>query len=199
MKCIGVAVALAMTTTGAFAAAPTATQYLGGPVIAGVCLLSEEAVLANTKVGLAATARLQQITKDAENEVVSARAPIDADAKALEAQRATLNPDDFRQKQQAIAQRLQTLQQLAAQRSREIELTRQKALGQVAAEEKPLIADAYNARKCGLLFNRNSAMGGNFTNDLTPDVVKALDAKMPTITFEREAEPIKVGGGTPAQ
>jgi Skp family chaperone for outer membrane proteins len=169
-------------------------QPLGGPVVAGVCLLSEEAVLANAKVGLAASARLQQITKDAEDEVANARAPLDADARALEAQRPSMNPDDFRQKQQAIAIRIQTLQQLAAQRSREIELTRQKALGQIATAEKPLIADAYNAKKCGLLFNRTSAMGGNFANDLTPEVVKALDAKMTTITFDREAEPIKVGG-----
>jgi Skp family chaperone for outer membrane proteins len=89
--------------------------------------------------------------------------------------------------------RLQVVQQLAAQRGREIELTRQKALGQIATVEKPLITDAYKAKKCGLLFNRNTAMGGNFANDLTPDVVTALDAKMPTITFDREVEPVKVG------
>jgi Skp family chaperone for outer membrane proteins len=127
-----------------------------------------------------------------------ARAPIDADAKALEAQRASLKPDDFRQQQQAIAVRLQTLQQLAAQRSREIELTRQKALGQIAVAEKPLIADAYAAKKCGLLFNRTSAMGGNFTNDLTPEVVKALDAKMTTISFDREVEAVKIGSPAPS-
>ena len=200
MKCFGIAIALALTTNAAFAAAPAATpaQTLGGPVVPGVCLLSEEAVLANAKVGLAATARLQQITKDAEAEVAGARIPIDADAKALEAQRASLKPDDFKQRQQAIAVRIQTLQQLAAQRSHEIELTRQKALGQVATAEKPLISDAYHSKKCGLLLNRSSAMGGNFANDLTPDVVKALDAAMPSISFDREVEPVKVGGSAPS-
>jgi len=88
---------------GAFAAAPRDTVS-GGPHSRRCS--SEEAVLAIprwTGSDRAASANHQ----DAENEVVSARAPIDADAKALEAQRATLNPDDFRQKQQAIAQRLQ--------------------------------------------------------------------------------------------
>ena len=198
MKYFVPAAALALMATGAFAEVPTAPQTLGGPVVPGVCLLSEEAVLANTKAGLVATARLQETTKAAEAEVIKERGPIDADAKVLEAQRASLNPDDFRQKQQAIATRLQTLQQLAAQRSREIELTRQKALGRIANEEKPLIADAYRAKNCGLLFNRNSAMGGNFANDLTPDVVKALDARMPTISFDREIEPMKVSGATPS-
>ncbi|HEY4276104.1 MAG TPA: OmpH family outer membrane protein [Rhizomicrobium sp.] len=191
MKYFGVAVTLALMSNAAIAATPA--QLLGGPVIQGVCLLSPDAVLANAKAGLAANARFQQITKDAENEVATARAPIDADAKALDAQRASLKPDDFAQRQQAIQQRFLIVQQLAAQRSREIELTRQKAVGKIAAEEQPLIADAYYAKKCGLLFNRNSAIGGNFANDLTPDVVKALDVRMPTISFDREVEPVRIG------
>ena len=54
---------------------------------------------------------------------------------------------------------------------------------------KPLIAQVYKAHGCGLLVDRNSILGGNMSGDLTGDVVKTLDAKVTTITFERASLP----------
>ncbi|MNE33232.1 hypothetical protein D3C80_1268880 [compost metagenome] len=56
----------------------------------------------------------------------------------------------------------------------------------IANEAQPAIAQVYAAKSCGLLLDRNSALGGNFANDLTAEVVQALDARLSTITFERE-------------
>ncbi|NWP19899.1 OmpH family outer membrane protein, partial [Escherichia coli] len=41
----------------------------------------------------------------------------------------------------------------------------------------------------GLLFDRASALGGNFGNDLTAEVVAGLDARLPAIAFDRERLP----------
>ncbi len=59
--------------------------------------------------------------------------------------------------------------------------TRTKALERIANEAQPVIAQAYAAKKCGLLFDRNGTLGGKFANDLTPDVVRLLDARLQTI------------------
>ncbi|MNO05280.1 hypothetical protein D3C81_2266030 [compost metagenome] len=59
----------------------------------------------------------------------------------------------------------------------------------IANEAQPAIAQVYAAKSCGLLLDRNSALGGNFANDLTADVVQALDGRLSTITFERERLP----------
>lgn len=37
--------------------------------------------------------------------------------------------------------------------------------------------------------SRNAVLGGNFSNDLTAPIVQALDAKISTITFDRETLP----------
>ncbi len=166
------------------AAAPAAAQPLGGQPVPGVCLLSQAAVVANAKVGVAATQRLKQLADQAQAEVNALRAPLDADAKALEGQRATLKPADFQAKQQALGGRLQTLQQTAQARSRQIELTREKALGMIASAAQPVIAQAYKAHGCGLLVDRNTVLGGNMANDLTAAVVQGLDAQMATINFD---------------
>jgi Skp family chaperone for outer membrane proteins len=164
---------------------PTA-QPLGGPVIPGVCLLSREAIFANAAVGKAATARLQELARAAQAEVDAERTPLETEAKAIQAL-----PDNAQTKarREAFAVKWQALQAKAQHNSREIEATRVKALGRIANDAQPVIAQVYTQKKCGLLFDRNSALGGNFTNDLTADVVKTLDTKVQTITFERERLP----------
>jgi len=176
-------------------AAPAAQQTLGGPLVPGVCLLSREAIYANAAVGKAATVRLQEIARTAQTAIDSERAPIEAEAKALEGQ-----PDNPQTKQRrtAVATRWQALQGKAAHDSREIEATRTKALERIASDAQPVIAQVYGQKKCGLLFDRNVALGGNLGNDLTADVVKALDAKVQTITFERERLPQAAAPAAPA-
>jgi Skp family chaperone for outer membrane proteins len=184
---VSVAPALAQAAAPApVAPAPASGPPLGGPQIAGVCLLSQAAVFANTKAGLAASARLQVLTNEAQAEVAADRTPIEAEAKAVDALPAGA---DKTARTQALSVRLQALQTKANLRSREIEATRLKAQTRIAGEEQSVIAQAYKARKCGLLFDRNSVLGGNMGGDLTPDVVKGLDARMTTITFDREILP----------
>jgi Skp family chaperone for outer membrane proteins len=178
--------ALAQTAPQTAPAAQSVGQPLGGPVVPGVCLLSREAIFANAAVGKAASARLQELTRAAQAEVDAERAPLETEAKAIDAL-----PDNAQNKprRDAFATKWQALQRKAQHNGREIEATRAKALQRIANDAQPVIAQVYTAKKCGLLFDRGTALGGNFANDLTADVVKALDAKVQTITFERERLP----------
>ncbi|MET4896570.1 OmpH family outer membrane protein [Sphingomonadaceae bacterium jetA1] len=176
--------------TGTTATSPT--PPLGGPVVPGLCLLSREAIYANAAVGKAASARLNDLTRAAQAEIDAQRPAIEAEAKALEGQ-----PDNAanKQKREALARRWQALQQKAAQTSREIEATRTRALERIANEAQPVIAQVYGQKKCGLLFDRGTVLGGNFANDLTADVVRALDAKIQTISIERARLPAQPTAG----
>lgn len=176
----------AVVATPTLAQEAPAAPSLGGPVIPGVCLLSREAVFANAAAGRAATARLQELAAAAQVEIETERQPLEAELRALEAQ-----PDNAarRQRAEALAGQWQALQQKAAHASQEVEATRVKAMQRIANEAQPAIAQVYAAKSCGLLLDRNSALGGNFANDLTADVVRALDARLSTIAFERERLP----------
>lgn len=174
----------AAASTGALAApAAPIEQPLGGPVVPGVCLLSREAIFANAVVGKAAAARLQDIARTAQTDIDKERMPLETEAKALQGQ---ADSSQIHQRRETLARNWQALQAKAAQNSREIEATRMKVLGRISTEAQPVIAQVYGQKKCGLLFDRNSALGGNFANDLTADVVRGLDAKIQTISFERE-------------
>lgn len=191
-KIVLAAAILAVSASLAHAADAPAAQALGGPRIKGVCLLSQDAVLQNAKAAQAIDARLRQLKAQAQAEVNQGRVPIDADLKTLQADAArTPAPPaaDIEKRRAAIQARYQTLQNLANQRNREIEATRLKAVGRLSTEMQPALAAAYKAHGCGLLFNRNAVLAGNMGDDLTSEVVKGLDAKITTLTFEREILP----------
>ncbi len=183
--CAMASVASAQTS----APAPAAAQTLGGPAIQGLCLLSREAIFARSKVGVAASARLDQLAKQAESEIAAERKPIDTDVQAFRQQAASMKPEDRQSRDAALGQRIQAAEAHRDLLSREIEATRVKALARIGETAQPVIADVYKSKGCGLLLDRGAVLAGNMTNDLTAAVVQGLDAKITTITFERENLP----------
>ncbi|OYW16585.1 MAG: outer membrane chaperone Skp [Novosphingobium sp. 12-64-8] len=166
-------------------AARPASPGLGGPVIPGVCFLSREAVLANSKVAVYASSRIKQITADAQAEIDRERKPLEDQLTALRAQASKLPADQLRAQEKALGEKFAPIQAKAELRKREIEKTRANALETISEQAQPQIAAVYTQKSCGVLFDRNMALGGNFTNDLTPAVVAALDGRLTSIPIER--------------
>ncbi|MFM9937849.1 MAG: OmpH family outer membrane protein [Novosphingobium sp.] len=162
---------------------------LGGPLVPGVCLLSREAILANSKVSLYASERIKQLTADAQAEVDAERKPIDAQIATLRGQVAKMTPEQIRAQEKALGERLAPIQAKADLRRREIEKTRTDALATISAQTQPLIAAAYAQKSCGLLIDRGTVLGGNYGNDITAAVVTALDAKLTSFLIQRATLP----------
>lgn len=159
------------------------SEQLHGPLVNGICLLSRQAVFANTKVGQAATARLRQLAGGAQSRFDTERAKLGDDARAFQQQAKTL-PEASRQSQaQALDQRAHALEAERQRDVQQLELTRVQAMGRIGRETQPILADIYKSHGCGLLLDRNAVLGGNLGNDLTSAVVQALDAKISTISF----------------
>lgn len=166
--------------------APAASVSFGGPVIPGVCMISREAVLANSKVGAYLAERLKQMQADAQAEIDLERKPLESQIAAFRAQAPKLPVDQARAKEKALADREHALQVKAELRTREIGHARQKAIEAISAQTRPVIAATYTQHGCGVLFDRNSVLGGNMTNDLTEQVIAGLDARLTQIPVQRE-------------
>jgi Skp family chaperone for outer membrane proteins len=170
------------------AAAPvsSAAGPLSGPLVVGVCLLSQQELVSRSKVGAAALARVKSLTQEVQNSLEAEKAALERKGAALNAQRATLPPQQYQAQGMALNQRGQALQSKAADRSRQLEATRARALDSVLHEATPYITQAYSAHACGLLVSREAVLGGNMGNDLTAEVLANLDAKGTPITVELE-------------
>jgi Skp family chaperone for outer membrane proteins len=187
----GVSIALAASATAAFAQAPAvpaaaAPKVPTGPAIAGVCIFSRDAALANSAVGKFVGERLKQIQSQASAEVQGELTALQTDEKAYAAQRGSLASDVQQQRETVLRQREELLQRKAELRNRELQATEQKALSRVVVEMNPLLIQVYGQRNCGLLLDQNATFGANPSMNITSDVVRLLDGKITQFAFERE-------------
>lgn len=176
-----------------FPAPARAAESLGGNAVPGVCLLSREAVFAQSKVGQAASQRLGQLAQQARAQLDTQRGPLDTDLKNFQQKAESLSEAQRKQQGEALQQRVQAYQGQAGQLNQRIQLTRGKAMQRIGQDAEPIVAGVYKDHHCGLLLDRDSVLGGNMTNDLTPDVVQGLDRKITTISFDLEPLPSNTG------
>lgn len=168
------------------AAAAAAAQTPTGPAIANVCVFSNQGAIATSAVGKYVVSRLQQIQAQAQAELQSEATQLKTDISAYGAQRASLTTEVQQQREKALTDREQALQQKAQLRNREMEATQQKALSRVGAEFDPILVTVVRQRSCGLVLDGQAVMVANPSMDLTGEVVRQLDAKITQFPFERE-------------
>ncbi|EIL98754.1 molecular chaperone Skp [Rhodanobacter thiooxydans] len=181
--------------TPAQTAAAPASNALGGNPVPGVCMLSREAVFAQSKVGQAASERLKQLATQQQSMLENLRKPLDTDIQAFQQKAASLTEAQRQQQGPALQQRMQGYQAQVNQLGERIQLTRAKVMQQIGEQAQPVIASSYTSHHCGLLLNRDAVLGGNATNDLTSDVVRGLDGKITTLNFNLEPAPAPANTG----
>lgn len=169
-------------------AAPAAQQVAPGPVIPGVCTFSNDRAIGTSLVGKAVVARLQQLSQAADAELRAERTRLETEKRALEAQRTTptMTQEQLEQRALTYNQQAAAFERKAQLRVRELQATEQKQLQRVAQELQPLILQAYAERNCGLMVDRSVIYAANPSMDVTDIVVQKLNAKITTLTFERE-------------
>lgn len=168
---------------------------LGGKPIAGLCLLSRDQVLGQSKVGQAANQRMQQLAEQARAQIQSERGPLEKQIQQFQDQAASMKPADRAARQKNLQSRMQALQQNAQELDQRLRITRAKAMNQIGQNINPIVARIYKSHDCGLLLDRDSVLGGNMANDLTAEVVDALDKKMSTISFSLAPMPTQAKNG----
>ena len=170
-----------------------AADTLEGKPIAGMCFLSREAVFAQSKVGQAASQRLNQVAEQARSQLTTQRAPLDADLKSFQDKAASLDQQQRASQGAALKTRVEAFQAQASELSQRVQLTRAKAMENIGTQTQPVVASLYKSHQCGVLLNRDAVLGGSMTNDLTEAVVQGLDRKITTISFN--LEPLPAGNG----
>ena len=187
---MGASSTLAQAQPARPAAAPAAAQApfpsRPGPAIAGVCVVDNEQALLTSSVGTAFRNRMQALTQQVQAELRPEQTAIETELRNLQTQSASLQPAQRQQRETALRTRAQTAQNLASQRGREVEQTQQRQLQRLSTELRPVLDQVYGARGCGLLLDRQIVVASNPTMDITAAVTQALNARISTITFERE-------------
>lgn len=180
------AAAAAPAPAAAAAAAAPAMPAPSGPPIPGLCVFSYDQTLADSSVGKALAARLQQLGSQAEAELAPQRTTLQSDANALQGQRTTLPADQFQQRAEAMNQRIQQYAALEQLRGQELDQTRTVQLQRIVQVINPIVVSVYGARRCAIVVDSQQVLASNPAMEITADVVTQLNTRMATITFDRE-------------
>jgi Skp family chaperone for outer membrane proteins len=176
--------AFAQTSGGQAAQEPLTTS---GPAIIGICVLSEQGLVAGSLVGKSVAARIQQLAQQADAEINGQATTLQNDEKAFESARASYSQEQLQQKAAALQGRERDLQRLAQQRNQELDATRQKRIGEVLTNALPIIRQQVQQHNCSVLFEGSQVvLAVNPSMDLTSAVIQGLNAKITTLTFDRE-------------
>jgi outer membrane protein len=159
-----------------------------GPPITGYCVFSINQVLGGSKVGQAVVARLKVLGSQVSAELQPEADSIRTDERALEAQQASLDAATLQAKRANLELRATNFEKREQQRQQEMQATQQKQFAVVLKELDPVIRDLYQQHGCSVLIDGDQ--GGvrlvNPAMDLSPQAVTGLDAKIQTLTFDRE-------------
>lgn len=185
---IGVATAIGLSAPASAQTAAPSYGLTGS--VPGVCVVNTNGVVAQSSVGKAMQARMQQLGAQVNAELNPEATAIQTEQKSLQeaaraattaAQRQALEP-----RLQAFQTRGATLEQKVNQRNSELRATEQKALAKIAAEAMQAVRTVGNSRSCGIVLDAGSVAEANPAQDITAATVTALNGRMSTITFNRE-------------
>ena len=167
--------------------------------IPGVCALSLQAIVLNSKAGKYMQTRLGQLQSQVNAELTAEATPLQAEIKAFDTKRAAATPQQLQtdtalaQQGASLQQRAEVFQQKRDLRDRELQATEQKAQQRVIAEASALVGDQIKAKNCAIVLDAQAVMAANASMDLSGGLVAALDGKFTQWDFDREhldAQPV---------
>lgn len=175
------------------------------PAIPGICVFSRENLAADSKLGAYVDQRLGQIQTNVAAQLNQASQNLDANARNVQA---LVNATGQAANQQAITDIQRQAQQFADMRTDlqdRFDRTTRAALTRIFAEGESFLQQVYEQHRCTILLDGNAVRTVNPSMDLTPDVVKLLDAQTTELQFDllpTQAQPAPgtapAAGATPA-
>jgi outer membrane protein len=191
MKLLAIgAVALASLVATA-ATAQTAGPQNPGPVIPGVCVFFNQRLLAQSTVGQAVQARMEQLATETQGELAPYGTAIQNEITVLQQGGQAADPDGSRRT--ALQQRIQEAQTLEQTRQDELRYTLNEQRRLISQAVEPILVAIYQERGCGLLLDRESVFIANPAMDITDSVITRLNTALPTLSFNRLEVPVQQG------
>ena len=186
-------IAFAALTLATLIAAPAVAQDAPtGPAIPGICVYSHDRLLAQSTAGQSVIAGLQRIEGEINAELQPFQQFIQSEGTALQQGRGTIPQEQLQQRAQALEARFQEAQQLAQTRQQELRYTEMVQRRAIATAADPIVLALYGERQCGLLLAREgTVMRSNPSMDITDEVIRRLNATLPSLSFSRMAVPVE--------
>lgn len=179
---IALGVAISATLGGATLLPTAATAQEAAkdvPLVVGT--LDWQDIQLKSKAGKSLTSTLQSRSKAFDQDISKKEDAIRAERTALEKQKTKLEPADYETKRKAIDKKFETLRKDAAAKRKELQKARDAGYSQMLKALDGVIREIADKRGLTLILHRSAVVLGPDAWDITEEVKKALDAKLPSV------------------
>ena len=153
------------------------------PAAPGICLFARDVALGSSKAGVAANARMRQLSAQVQAELAPEQQAIAGEDNVLRTSGARMSPTERQQRSDALQRRTAAFTELQRIRTAQIQQTRANAIAEILKPMEAALNAIATSRHCSVVFERSATYGFNAAMDLTPAVIQQIDARLPTLTF----------------
>lgn len=154
-----------------------------------ILVIDRQALLRNSKVGQSIAQQVQAMTRSAETELKGENDALRREEAALQQQVAILAPDVKAQKIKAFEAKQAAFQQKVQLRQNQIRYGVAMAQRQVEAVAGPIVQGLMVQRGANLMIDRQAIVIGAPGLDVTPDAIRLLDQKLPSVKVQLATPP----------
>ena len=182
-----IALAVAIATAAGGIAIPVhpavaqATQSAPAPLVIGIIDL--QTILKKSKAGQSLEQALLSKSKTINAEIGKTEQGLRAKRQKLEQSRSSLAPADFQAQLSALQKEFDALRKNASTKRKELELARNKGLQQISNSLDVVVSDIAKKRGLTLIINKSLIVMAAQEWDITAEVQKGLDAKLPKVSI----------------
>jgi Skp family chaperone for outer membrane proteins len=165
-------------------AAPTVAPagQAAGPVVIGI--VDARALLLQSTAGKGLQTAVAQRKKQLSDDTKKREDAWVAQAKALEAQKATMTPQDYQAKSTLLGKQRDQIRTDIDAKARAADVQKQQAIDQIQAQALAIVKQIITQKGISLLLTRDAVVWANSSAiDITPDVLAQLNQKLPSVKF----------------
>lgn len=185
MRTLIIALAVAIATAAGGIAVPlhsaAAQSAQNVPLVVGT--LDLQTILKQSKAGQSLEQALVAKSKAINADIGKTEQGLRAKRQQLEQQRSSLPPADYQAKLGELEKEFDALRKNATAKRKELELARNKGLEQISKTLDTVIRDIAQKRGLTLVINKSLVVLAADNWDITTEVQKGLDAKLPKVSI----------------
>ncbi|MCR9240729.1 MAG: OmpH family outer membrane protein [Rhodobiaceae bacterium] len=158
----------------------TSAQAEKAPTV--ILIVDMAGLFTNSDVGQDVARQVQELASALQQEDLTTRQALAAEAEGIREKRADFTPDELQAKAADLQQRQQTHVQKVAVRQQGIQLGRAQANNQIAEVIKPIFSELLQKHNAGLLIDQANVLAGGLDLNITAEAMALLNQRLSKLT-----------------
>jgi len=184
MKSKMAALAAGLLAAGLIGTMHYAAAQQKGAAPLSLAMVDAQQLVQNSEAAKSIRTQLEKVRTDYQAAVKTEQEDLQKLDQSVAAQRGTLSADDYQKKVQEVRQKAQDLQRDVQQRQAKLGTAERTALQKVETTITEIVNDLRKEKKYTMVMSRIAFIGTTDIPDVTQDVMKRLNEKLPSVTVE---------------